>query len=145
MGLYSEWNSQNFWRCKLLQTHHALKIPGSKFSWTTWSAFGKQVTSSVQQKAVPVHLLIIHCFISLQYSQNINDCIIFRYIFSVGIGNELLRVCNNFSYLIQSTKFYGVKYSLELRLCVWCYGSLKIYFVSKYYESWEIGHIKGIG
>ena len=39
-----------------------------------------------------IHLLIIHRFISLKYSQNINDCIIFRHFFSVGIGNELLRV-----------------------------------------------------
>ena len=28
------------------------------------------------KQAVPIHLLIIHCFISLRYSQNINDCII---------------------------------------------------------------------
>ena len=41
------------------------------------------MTSSVQQKAVPIHLLIIHCIISLQYSQNINDRIICRYFLSV--------------------------------------------------------------
>ena len=70
----------------------------------------KQVTSSVQQKAVPIHLLVIRCFISLQYSQNINDCIIFQHSFSVGIGNELLRVCYNFNYPIQSIKFILYKF-----------------------------------
>ena len=31
-----------------------------------------------------------------------------------------------------------------MRLCVWCYTSLTNCFVSKYYENWEISHIKGI-
>ena len=43
------------------------------------------MTSSAQQKAVPIHLFIIHRFISLEYYQNINDCIIFQHFFSVGI------------------------------------------------------------
>ena len=53
----------------------------------------------------PIHLLIIHCSILLQYSQNINDYFIFRHFFSVGIGNELLRVSYNFNYPTQSMKY----------------------------------------
>ena len=66
----------------------------------------------VQQKAVPIHLLIIHCFISLQLFAKykwsyhfITTQVIFRHFFSVGIVNELLQVCYNFNYLIQCTKF----------------------------------------
>ena len=63
-----------------------------------------------------IHLLIIHCFISLQYSVNINDCIIFRHFFSVGTENcygyviiliILYRVRNWYN-----QHFYGVKCSL---------------------------------
>ena len=68
------------------------------------------MTYSVEQKAVPIHLLIIRCFISLKYSQNINDCVIFRHFFRVGIGNELLWVCYNFNYPIESTKFILSKF-----------------------------------
>ena len=62
---------------------NALKIPGSEFSWTTWNAFGKQVSISVQQSIVtyklfkkdePIHLLIV--LFDYNYSQNINDFII---------------------------------------------------------------------
>ena len=75
------------------------------------NTFGEQVTSSVQQKAVPSHFLIFHCFISLQlfskyksfYHFKITQ-VIFGHFFSVGIGNELLRVSYNFNYPIQSTK-----------------------------------------
>ena len=61
----------------------------------------------ILKKAVPIHLLIIHSFVSLQHSQNINDYyfiitqVIFRHLFTVGIGNELLRVCYDFNYPIQ--------------------------------------------
>ena len=57
---------------------------------------------------MPTNLLIIH----YDYLQNVNDRIIFiitqvifRHLFSVGIGDELLRVCHNFNYPIQCTKF----------------------------------------
>ena len=62
------------------------------------------------KKAVLIHLLIIHCFISLQFSKYkclyhfIITRVIFRHLFSVEIGNELLRVCYNFNYHIQSMK-----------------------------------------
>ena len=56
---------------------------------------------------MPIHLLIIH----YDYLQNVNyryhfiiTQVIFRHFFSIGIGNELLRVCYNFNYPIQSTK-----------------------------------------
>ena len=114
-----------FLKYKLLKAHHALKIPGNEFSWTTWNTFGEQVSGSVEQKVVPIHLLIVHCFISLQYSQSINDCIIFWHFFSVGMGNELLRVCYNFNYPIQCTKLIltylwsELKSVIEINLCVW--------------------------
>ena len=63
------------------------------------------------KKDVPIHLLIIHCCNSLQlflkyksFYHFIITQVIFRHFFSVGIGNELLRVCYNFNYPIQSTK-----------------------------------------
>ena len=63
------------------------------------------------KKALPIRLLIIHCFISLQLFSEykwLDHFIItpvkFQYFFSVGIENELLRVCYNFNYPIQSTK-----------------------------------------
>ena len=69
------------------------KSPVVNLAEPSLNIFGEQISTSVQQKAVLIHLFIIHCFISLQYSQNINDCIIFPHFFSVGIGNELLWVC----------------------------------------------------
>ena len=63
------------------------------------------------KKAVPIHLLIIHCFISLQLFSKykwlyhfIITQVTFRHFFSVGIGNDLPRLCYNFNYPIQSTK-----------------------------------------
>ena len=41
-----------------------------------WLAVCNSQLLLIFKKAVPIHLLIIHCFISLQYSENINDCII---------------------------------------------------------------------
>ena len=45
-----------------------------------------------------------HLLHSGGHSQNINDCIIFRHFFSVWIWNDLLQLCYNFNYRIQSTK-----------------------------------------
>ena len=77
----------------------------------------------ISKKDLPIHLLIIYCFISLQifskckwFYHFIITKVIFRYFFSVGIGNELLRVCYNFNYLYSVWNWfkhlYGVKCSL---------------------------------
>ena len=67
---------QMFLKCKLLYAHHALKIPCSKFSWTTWNAFGKQVSSSgnsqlllIFKRAVHIHFLIIQFYFITIFSK----------------------------------------------------------------------------
>ena len=57
-----------FFKWKLLQAHHALKIIGVNVAEQTWNAFSKQVSSNLQQsvveiterlfkKAVPIHFV----------------------------------------------------------------------------------------
>ena len=95
-----------------------------------WVAICNSELLLIFKKAVPIHLLINHCFISLQFSKYkwfyhfIITQVIFRYFFCVGIGNKLLRVCYNFDYLYRVWNwyyqhFYGVKCSLQLMLSVW--------------------------
>ena len=105
---------------------------------------------------MPIRLLIIHCFnfitIFWKYKwfyQFIITQVIFRHFLSVGIGNELLLVCHNFNYPIQSTKLILLTFSrneMQSVIEVVCliYRSLAICFVSKYCERREISHIKGI-
>ena len=82
------------------------------------------------KKAVPIHLLIIRCFISLEFFSRykwlyhfIITQVIFRHFFSVGIGNELLRVWYNFNYPTQSTKFILSKIFTEWNISNWGYVS----------------------
>ena len=73
-----------------------------------WIAVCNRQLLLIFKKAVPIHLLIIHCFISLWLFRNykwlyhfIIPQVIFRHFFSVAILNELLRVCYNFNYPIE--------------------------------------------
>ena len=125
----------------------------------SWNAFGKQVSSSVQESIVTdISEGCAHSFAnySLFYFIKIFSKykwfyyfiltqVIFRHFFSEGIGNKLLRVCYNINYPIQSKKFLRS----EIMVCNWGYVSwyrgLTISFVRKYYGRWEIGHTKGMG
>ena len=120
----------DFWSVNFFRHTMHSKSPVVNVAEPSWKNLGNKwvaVCSSqlfADIKAVPIHLLIIDCFISLPLFSKykrlyhfIITYVIFRQFFSVGIGNELLRLCYNLDipYRVRNwyyQHFYGVKCSL---------------------------------